>query len=323
MYIIVPSYPSIYFAIYQFYLGKNVTIITNNLSVKSVLKTLSINYIFIDSNFSYKNFISSIFKLKRLKKSLDHNKDLYLLDNVFCVYGFYISNNWNNANVYHSNLSSEYLLFNNRLKFKDIIIKYIYKLTLNLDLVYRNQNGIPAIGIDNSFNLKNSFKELVFKNNYNDIKLSVLNNYVFGKDKFKSILILQGKLTGIIKYKSLVRVFNELLELDSLVIKEHPKHKSDNYFSFGKIPKIPDHYPVEMCYGNIENNIISVFSISLVLASQMEGRRAYSLLEMVDWCNLEYKKQIKEMLENKSFNKIIFPTDILELKKELYLERTL
>ncbi|WP_149025919.1 hypothetical protein [Polaribacter sp. BM10] len=244
------------------------------------------------------------------------NKNLYLLDNVHTVEGFFISNNWKKGNVYYKNLSTEYSIFKNSLNTKYKIIQFLCKTVLKLNLIFRNQNGIPAIGIDDSFLLENKINPLVL-DNYNTIKLDVLNNFSFKGDKYNSILILQGKLEGIIEINSLKLVFNEIKKLKSLVLKEHPKHKTDELFSIGNIPTIPDYFPVEMCYGNIKNNIISVFSLSLVVASRMKGRKAISLLELVDWCNEDYKKQIKNMLIKKSSNKIIFPKDILELQKEL------
>lgn len=317
----MPSYPSIYFALNQFYLGEDIVVITNNASVKKLVERLEIKFIFIDFNLNYKNVLQFRFKLNKLLKSLDLNKNLYLLDNVHTVEGFFIANNWKKGNVYYKNLSTEYSIFKNSLNTKYKIILFLCKKVLKLDLIFRNQNGIPAIGIDGSFLLKNKINNLIV-DNYNTIKLDVLNNFNFKGDEYNSILILQGKLDGIIEFSSLILVFNEIKKLKSLVKKEHPKHKTDDLFSIENIPTIPDYFPVEMYYGNIKNNIISVFSLSLVIASRMKDRKAISLLELVDWCNQDYKKQIKNMLIKKSSNKILFPKDIIELQKELNIERT-
>ena len=316
MYIIIPSYPSIYFALNQFYLGKDVTVITNNISVKKVLEKLEIKCVFINFKLNYKNIFQSRIKLTKLVNSLDLNKDLYLLDNVHSIEGFFLSKNWTKGKVYYKNLSTEYSIFNNVLNIKYKIIQFLCKTVLKLNLIFRNQNDIPAIGIDKSFLVNNKIKPLILEN-YNRIKLDVLKNLSFEGKEYNSILILQGKLEGIVEINSLKLVFNEITKLKSLVIKEHPKHKTDELFSIDNTPTIPDYFPVEMCYGNINNNIISVFSLSLVIASKMRGRKAISLLEIVDWYNVDYKKQVKNMLINKSLNRIIFPKTILELQKEL------
>ncbi len=117
-----------------------------------------------------------------------------------------------------------------------------------------------------------------------------------------------------IEMKSLKKVFEEIKNINSLVVKPHPKFKSINMFS--KIDKIPDYYPVEMCYHNIKKNVISVFSTSLIIASQIEHLKAISLLEMVKWHNNEYKEFMKNFLTSKS-KSIIFPKNLAEFHKAI------
>ena len=314
MYILIPSFPSIYFALYQFYFSDDVTVITNNSSVHKILLELKINCIYLKFDTNVKKVFKVKSVLNKFLKKLDISKDFYLLDNIHSVEGFYIAKEWPKGKVFFKNLSTEFKVCNDNINLKAKLIRSIYKTTLGLDLVYRNSNGTIAMGIDDSFIKKNKINYLELTD-YNYLKLKVLEKIKLSTEIYNSILVLQGKLTGIIKPESLSKVFKSITNIESLVIKEHPKHKSNEVL--GSLPTIPNYYPVEMCYGNIEANIISVYSLSLIIASQLKNKNAISLLEMVEWYNDDDKKEMKNMLIEKSNDKILFPTTIVELRKIL------
>ena len=150
-------------------------------------------------------------------------------------------------------------------------------------------------------------------NNFNSIKLGVINKAKINIPQFNSILILQGTLKGIIEPSSISKVFKELELIKSLVIKEHPTHitKSKN------ISKIPNYYPVELCFNSISTNIISIYSSSLIIASQLQNKNSISLLDLVQWMNESYKDSIKKLLITESNNKIHFPKSFPELRNLL------
>lgn len=318
MYIVVPSYPSIYYAIYQYQLNNDVVVITNNKSVKKIVKQLGIKYVFLDFQVSLKNLLKSKLKLTKLLNCLDLDKDFYLLDNVHCIEGFYLAKKWTMGKVFYQNLSTEYPLFIDSVNIKPKINQYLLRLFLGLNLVFRKQNTTPVLGIDNHFLNEYEINHLNI-GDYEHIKLEVLKKVQLKTKKYDTIIVLQGDLKGIIRDSSLFELYNEFSKIKSIVIKEHPKHKIKK--SDFDLPRLPDFYPVEMCYTNIKQNVVAVFSLSLIIASKMDDKKAISLLEIVEWDNKEYKKQMKELLISKSSNKIIFPKTIEELRNELKIER--
>lgn len=314
MYIFIPSYPSIYFAIYKALNNKDVTIVTNNRNVAKILKEIKINFLLMDFEFDIKKIMSTKIKINDFFLTLDKTKDFYLLDNIFCVEGFYLANRWPKGKVYYKNLSAEFNFFEGKLSFKSKVLKYLYRLVFNLKLSFRNVNGKPITAIDQKF-IKNNEFNLLQVESYKSIKLDVLKKIKLKTNSYNSIFVLQGDLRNILKENSLSKIFEELKTIQSLVIKEHPKHKTTVFFN--ELPKLPNYYPVEMCYGNINKNIIAIYSLSLVLASEFPHLKAISLLEMVTWFSDEYKNHMKNELIAKSNNKIFFPTNSAELLKLL------
>lgn len=312
----MPSFPSIYFALNKFFLDNNIIVITNNCSVKKILVDLNIEVIFLDFTITPNN----VFKAKKklddfLKKKID-SKDLYLLDNIHCLEGFYISAHWPNGTVYYSNLSSEFPLYSRKLKYKYKFIQFFYNIVLKIDLIFREQNAKPFLGIDNNFIAKNNIKKIKYFDD-TQIKLNILDKITLKIPNFDNILVLQGNLDGVITKESIDVVFSEIKKISSLGIKQHPKH----YFNRKMGYEIPSHYPVELCYSNINNNIISIFSLSLIIASKLKNKKAISLLELVDWFDADYKKQMKTILLSETDN-ILFPKTLIELNKELNCEGT-
>jgi hypothetical protein len=155
-------------------------------------------------------------------------------------------------------------IYENKLNFKSIILKNIYLLAFNLKLNFRNVNGKPIPAIDQRFIKDNEFKILGL-DNYKAIKLSVLKKNKIKTNSYNSIFVLQGDLKNILEEDSLSKVFEELRTIESLVVKEHPKHKTTVFFN--NLPKLPNYYPVEMCYSNI--NVLAIYSLSLIIASEI------------------------------------------------------
>ncbi|GAI40324.1 unnamed protein product [marine sediment metagenome] len=105
-------------------------------------------------------------------------------------------------------------------------------------------------------------------------------------------------------------------------MKYHPRvlkaHKPARYEElFINCEEFPDYIPVELLFNNIKKNVISVLSTSLGAASQLEHLRAISLLELVEWDNQSYKKEIKTRLIKESDNRTIFVKTFEELSKLL------
>ena len=293
---------------------EDVTVITDNNSVHKILNDLKINNIFLDTGSGIKKILKFRLIMDNIISNLDLNKEIYLLDNIHCIEGFYLMKKWTKGKAYYKNLSINFNIYKKQKTIKDLVKKKICKLFFGLNLIFRDQNGTAVLGINNFFLKNNNIINFDIEN-YNKIKLDVLKNIELKTLAYNSILILQGELKGIVKSISLSRIFNEISSLSSLVIKEHPNHKNTSLIY--DLPKIPHYYPIELCYNNISSNIISIYSTSLILASQFENRKVISLLELVEWYNEEYKKFIKGMLIDKSNNKILFPKSITDLRKIL------
>ena len=90
MYIIVPSFPSLYFALHMSYSIEDVTVITDNNSVHKILNDLKINNIFLDTGSGIKKILKFRLIMDNIISNLDLNKEIYLLDNIHCIEGFYL-----------------------------------------------------------------------------------------------------------------------------------------------------------------------------------------------------------------------------------------
>lgn len=312
MYIITPSFPSLFYAIHKFYLKEDVTLITSSLSVHKIACELEINCIYLNIYSGIIGKIKSKFTLNKLLKKLNLDQNIFLFDNIHCIEGFYLLSKWTLGNTYYTNLSFKHDEYIKRLTIKQLIKKRLVNQFFQLDLCYKNQNENPFLGINDVFLKKNRINNYIV-NNFNSIKLGVINKAKINIPQFNSILILQGTLKGIIEPSSISKVFKELELIKSLVIKEHPTHitKSKN------ISKIPNYYPVELCFNSISTNIISIYSSSLIIASQLQNKNSISLLDLVQWMNESYKDSIKKLLITESNNKIHFPKSFPELRNLL------
>jgi len=110
-------------------------------------------------------------------------------------------------------------------------------------------------------------------------------------------------------------------------LKKHPtleKESSDaasvHYKVFDSCEELPAYIPAELFYNNIRKNVLTLFSASIITASQFEHIKAISLLELIHWHHESYKKEFKNYLMKESKNKVIFPNSFEELKEILLNE---
>lgn len=316
MYIFVPSYPSIFYALYITKTNDSAFILTNNENVKKLLIALNVNYIYYDFDFRFKTIINAKKKLDRVLSKIDTSQDLYLLDNTFAIDGFYFAAKWGKkGSVYFNNLSAEYDVFKGKIGFKNILRKFILEMVFGFKVVYRYFGNFLVFGIDTSFLIKYCIKDLPVSPNYETIKKKVISSFQIEEKKAEFLWVAQGQLETVINYNSLENILSELVLNYNFAIKEHPKNKVGS-FPYTYI-HYPDYIPCEFLLCNINKCILSVYSTTLIAASQFKHLKVVSLLELVDWCNNSIKEQAKHFLQKESGNQILFPKSTLELKKIL------
>lgn len=312
MYIFVPSYSSIFFALSKVIVGDTlITVLTNNKSVQRFVKDQGLDTVFYDFDGRNETIISDLLVLKRTIKRLDKSREFYLLDDAFAVDGFFFAKNWTVGKVFFENLSTKFELYDQKLSLKEFLKREIYSRVFNLNLIFRKYNGTPVFGIDSSFVESNSLKKIGLRN-YGDLKHEVIRKFQVKGNKVDNLWVSQGTMASIVTKKSLNRVFEFISSNYNLGIKEHPKHISD--LAINKSNIIKDYIPVEFYLTNVRNAVVSVYSLSLLSSQYFPGLKAISILELVEWCDLEYKNEMKKILIKKSNDSILFPKTIEELK---------
>jgi len=319
-YLFIPSYPSIFFAIKCHNDSDgNVCIITTNNSVARLLESLKIRTIKIKS-------IDKPYHVFAAKTTLDHilsskNKDdeFYLLDNIFCVEGFYLAAKWPSKHVFYKNLSREFELNRGKNKKHSIrfkIGKLLIESWMKIKLTARIKSDYPVLAIDEGFIEKYNIKKLNLEVDYQSISKEVIIKNQIKTEKYDYLFVSQGMMNDTIISSSFLSLLeDEVLNLESLASKPHPRH------SFGANLTLPnpiaDIIPSEFILGNIHKAVISVFSLTLINATWFDNVKIISLLELVEWKDRSYKESIKEMLTSQGDGRIQFPKTIPELRKML------
>lgn len=310
-YIFIPSFPSVFFALYYNTFNNAETIvITSNPSVKHFTMDAGIQTLFYKGN--RKPYFQFIVKkrINNLLKQISYNSNLFLLDNAFVIDGFYLAANWNKGTVYFKNLSTNYPLHKEKIPLSDFIGKKIIELSYHIKLINRKLSNKTILGIDEHFISSHNIKKLEIPLDYSVIKSKVVNNNQLKIKKCKNLWIDQGNIDTKTKDKGVTKILNNIIFNHSFAIKEHPKHISK--FDFKTNYKYPTYIPAEFLLSNVTNAVVSVYSLSLIEASSYT--KAISILELIDWRDEIFKTNIKTMFTKKSKNSILFPTTITELE---------
>lgn len=323
-YINCPSFSSIFFALYLKNKNRNITVVTINESVKKYCEFANIKYLFLKKiNFGLKN----PWRIVSFKKQIDNmiskigveeNDNFYLLDNSFTLEGFYIAKEWSKkGKVYFKDLEKiKFKEYSNKHNIKKIttfiFIKYLMKLYLNIEIKIMFINDNPVFIISRKYLENDNIFNLNINKDLSELKLEAIKNNSLKLKQYDNLIAAQGKGTGILKNNSIFNLYHKLLNYDfDYVIKEHPTVKNPEMFD--KCHKYPDYIPAELIMCNINNNVISISSSTLILASQLDRIQSISLIDLVEWKNEEYKIYIKEFLSKESNGKIIFVKSFDEL----------
>jgi hypothetical protein len=328
-YIFCPSYPSVFFALHLKNSGKEIKIITHNISVKKYCSTADIDCIYFDSvdvfpyTRLYKIFILKS-RIDNLIKKMNIKKEdkFFLLDNSFDINTFYLAKECSKkGNVYFNVLGK---IFNTYTENKYLSLsffartgsRYLFKMFLGLDLIFLEVHSSPIFGIGNKFLKKNKIKNFFLNKKLKELQLDAMRKSHINLKEYDNLIATDGNISGIVNGDSLIKVHKNLLKMPyNFAIKYHPHVlKTQKLAKYEKVlincDEFPDYIPVELL-------LISIYSTSLISASQLDHLEAISLLELVEWNNQSYKKEVKAWLIKESNNRIIFVKTFEELNKVL------
>lgn len=335
IYIFCGSYKALLFALYLKNLGKKITILSANKDLIKYCVAEKINHIEFERRppftsffelFTYKKILNDVIKKINIDKD-----DIFILTGKMGSYeGFYFAKELSKrSRVYQKNPDREYKIFEPP-RFKPFFIRgfigrVFLKLVLGLDIMYYESNRDPRIGIDDNFLNKYNIKEYETDLQFEGLILEAIKKTKSNFKSYDNLIIDQGPITGIVTFDSIRKLYKNLFELPiGFAFKKHPSPttKMDQsemsfYKLFKQCEELPSYIPVEIFCNNIKKNVISLFSASLITASQLEHLKAISLLELVDWNHDYYKKEFKDHLMTQSKNKILFPKNFEELKEIL------
>ena len=134
------------------------------------------------------------------------------------------------------------------------------------------------------------------------------------------LIVHQGILDNLVEYVSLMDVYKKLLSLDmAFFFKKHPVQQVTNekhFLIFKDCIEVDRSIPAEMFIPFLGNGcIVSVYSDTLVASSFFPEVQTIALLDMVKWKNKKSKREIKDMLVERSEGRVLFPETFDELKE--------
>jgi len=253
----------------------------------------------------------------------------YLLDNSFDINSFYLAKDWSKkGNVYFNLIGRIFNTYTenkylNLSFFARTISKYLFKIFLGLDLIFLEVNSAPVFGFNDKYLKRNKIKKFSLDKNLNELQLEAMRKNPIKLKGYDNLIATDGNFSGIANEVSLINVYKKLLMLpQKFAVKYHPRVLKTQELAryeelFVNCDEFPDYIPVELLLNNITKNVISIMSTSLSVASQLDNLNAISLLELVDWNNPSYKKEVKAWLVKESNNRIIFVKSFEDLNRLL------
>lgn len=314
-----------------------ITIIASNEDIIKFCIVENIDIIqFKPMRFSLKNvqkFLSFKKTLDNIIKKINPNKEdaFFLTGNIKVYDAFYLAKELSKKCViYYKNPDFEdrefkYFKFPWYKPFfiRGAMIRFFLKTIFGIDLVYYEFNSVPCLGIDDVFLKKYNIKNYAPNISSGKLISDLVKNTKLNHKEYDNLIIdQQGLEEGTLKNDSVIKLYKELFKLPiNFAIKKHPNPGTDvelsSYGLFDHCEELPKYIPAELLCNNIKKNVLSIYSISLITASQLPHLNVISLLELVEWDHGSYKKEWKDYLTKTSKNKILFPNSFGELKEIL------
>ena len=207
--------------------------------------------------------------------------------------------------------------------FRAFIMRCIAKYFMGVEIVVRNKMGVPFWSISDKF-YKNRDIQIIDDDFIQDTSVK---EYMIKMDilKGKKILLAveDSVLAGTINEAEFVKKMDRLMDVldDSAfgdyVIKPHPRLNK----LYGKMSHcediIPPYVPFELVLNHSWKYIIGLDSTSLLSATRDTNAKVISLMDLIEYRNEKDKKMFRNWLTKEPGRKILFPSDMAELKKLL------
>jgi len=338
-YLLGGAYKSLLFALYlKNILGEKTTIVTYKMHMIEFCKNQKMDYIKFDK---IKINVLSIHKIFTLKKLLDdliqeinpNQEDRFFLPgNAKAHEVFYLAKELSKKGfkVWYKTIDldgKEFEIFKppwyKPVFIRGGIMRVMFKIFLDLDLVYYYANNHPFLGIDDSFLKKYNIEQYDPDHSSEDLIFEVLKSYK-NELEFECLIIDDAFLDNIVDLNSLKKLLKNVLDLPvNFVYKKYPsstdeKRIKKNYYDiFKDCKELSEYLPIELFFNNNHGSVIAVCSSSLITASKFPNIKTISLLELVKWKNERNKEEWKKIFMDTSKGKILFPKSFEELKKIL------
>jgi len=342
IYIYCPSYSSIFLALFLRDREKEITILTNNESIKKLCTHMEINYKYLGFSNPVLFFKDFMVEYKE-RENLDNlfecinpgENDILYFDGYVVEYKlYYLIKKWpkkgiiintelinHKIDLYNYIKSSHPYGMRNYLRkiISMLIIYIVYGLRLKLYLI--NEKSVH-FGFDEKFKERH---KIIFEDigDYKNMVKNVTKNNLMTIKKYDT-LIISGYPHNNIDYSIYNQLIHEIPKLSSsIAIKIHPStHHSGNIDEtakdlFPEFDLIPSFIPVELILPNIRKNIIAESSIALISASEIPHLKVICILDLANWVKGKklFARQHKLFLAKYSKNRITFVNNISQLKK--------
>jgi len=325
---------------------QEVRVITYNLAVREFCKFIGIKCFFFKLPpypTGLKNFFKDFYKLWNLKNDLDRalklidikKRDSFFFFGACMTYsGFYLAKEWaKRGKSFFKETGKAYPRLNNDGYYSNGYVlrcklhKFPLNLVFGLNLGLYDCMGLKIVfGIDKKFLEKNNIENLKLGKTLNELKAEAVNYKSFSIDKCENLFMPEDAYTLSLMRKNFLplSLYEKLRSLPgNIAIKPHPieiglkselKELKKIKQIFSNFEILPHYIPVEILLNKVKRNVIAIASGGLIPASKIKHLKAISLLELVQWKNKEWKRQMKEYLARESGGRIIFVNSFEELK---------
>ncbi|MBN2282911.1 MAG: hypothetical protein JXO48_03380 [Deltaproteobacteria bacterium] len=193
---------------------------------------------------------------------------------------------------------------------KTLFLRLMMKKIYECECVIKKVRGVYLIGIDREFLERHNIETVDNKDTYYEQIAEAIKDRQIELKKCQNLFLYQD-FSNVTWQRSINAIY-DLLNKKDFVVKSHPSKKIAEA-ALRNMCQYPKHLPSELIFGNIDKNVVAIYSSSLISASKFSHLKAISLIELVEWRNNDYKMFLKKDLVTNSNGKIFFPESFDEL----------
>ena len=280
-YVYVPSYGSLFYALYLVKNGIKTTVISNNKGIRDYCLNKDIKCIYFENIPINLRNIRNIRILKEKTRSIiekiPEESRVYVLFRYFDVNGFYLIKELSKkTRVYHTDIDSNLfsILGPIGLKrfidlgyYKGILLAKILRILLDLDLTPKIMIRWWMMSLSDNFYARHNMQKMEFDKPYQEIKLEVIDKFSEKQEGCDTLLLIEvPEVEEFVDYKHLQFIYKRLFEAGlDIKIKYHPPEKRDELIK-NDIEGYPTEIPGEFLLKNVKSNVVSLYSLSLITA---------------------------------------------------------